>query len=36
VGDYAVDLMLWIPVLFLLGLAVLGALFAFVFACDKV
>jgi hypothetical protein len=27
---------LWLPGLFVLGLAVMGLLFAFVFACDKV
>jgi hypothetical protein len=27
---------LWLPSLFMLGLAVMGLLFAFVFACDKV
>lgn len=30
------DLTLWIPVLVLLGLLVLGLMFAFVAGCDKV
>ena len=30
------DLTLWIPVLVLLGLLVLGLVFAFVAGCDKV
>ena len=30
------DLYFWLPVLFLLGLATLGLLTAFVSACDKV
>lgn len=30
------DLTVWIPTLFLLGLAALGLMFAFVVACDKV
>ena len=30
------DLTVWLPALFLLGLAVLGAMFAFLAACDKV
>ena len=30
------DLMIWIPALALLGLAILGLMFAFVVACDKV
>jgi hypothetical protein len=30
------DLTIWIPAMVLLGLATLGLLFAFVFACDKV
>ncbi len=30
------DLMIWVPALFLLGLAALGFIFAFVAACDKV
>jgi hypothetical protein len=31
-----VNLALWLPALFLLGLATLGVMFAFVAACDKV
>ena len=30
------NLVIWIPGLFLLGLATLGLLFAFVAACDRV
>jgi hypothetical protein len=30
------DLAVWLPALFLLGLATMGLLFAFVAACDKV
>ena len=30
------DLGIWIPATLLLGLAVMGALFAFVYACEKV
>jgi hypothetical protein len=30
------DLTIWLPALFLLGLATLGLLFAFVRACEKV
>jgi hypothetical protein len=30
------DLTTWLPAMFLLGLAALGLLFAFVKACDKV
>ena len=30
------NLMIWLPVLFLLGLAVMGLLFAFVKACERV
>jgi hypothetical protein len=30
------DLALWLSALFLLGLALLGLMFAFVFACEKV
>jgi hypothetical protein len=30
------DLMIWLPALFVLGLATMGLLFAFVFACEKV
>jgi hypothetical protein len=29
-------LAVWLPALFLLGLAIMGLLFAFVLACDKV
>jgi hypothetical protein len=30
------DLTIWLPALFVLGLATLGALFAFVYACERV
>jgi hypothetical protein len=30
------DLTIWLPALFLLGMATLGILFAFVYACDRV
>jgi hypothetical protein len=30
------DLTIWLPSLFILGLACLGLMFAFVVACDKV
>jgi hypothetical protein len=30
------NLALWLPALFLLGLATLGLMFAFVYACDRV
>lgn len=30
------NLFIWLPGLLLLGLAILGLMFAFVFACDKV
>ena len=30
------NLTVWLPALFILGLAVLGMMFAFVTACDKV
>jgi hypothetical protein len=30
------DLMVWLPVLFILGLATFGCMFAFVAACDRV
>jgi hypothetical protein len=30
------DLAIWLPGLFLIGLALLGLMFAFVFACEKV
>ena len=30
------DLAVWLPALFLLGLAVIGLMFAFVYACAKV
>jgi hypothetical protein len=30
------DLTTWLPGLFVLGLATLGILFAFVYACDRV
>jgi hypothetical protein len=32
----AMNLAVWLPVLFVLGLALLGLMFAFVFACEKV
>jgi hypothetical protein len=32
----AMELTVWIPALMVLGLAILGLMFAFVFACDKV
>jgi hypothetical protein len=39
-NDYAkgipVNLILWLPAMVVLGLATLGLMFAFVFACDKV
>jgi hypothetical protein len=30
------DLMIWLPSLFVLGLVVMGLMFAFVAACDRV
>jgi hypothetical protein len=30
------DVMIWLPALFALGVLTLGLMFAFVFACDKV
>lgn len=30
------DLSIWIPAMFVLGLAALALMFAFVYACDKV
>ena len=30
------DLTIWLPALFVLGLVTLGLLFAFVYACDRV
>lgn len=30
------DLTIWLPALFLLGLATFGVLFAFIAACDRV
>jgi hypothetical protein len=30
------DLHVWLPALFILGMAVMGLLFAFVFACERV
>jgi hypothetical protein len=30
------DLTIWLPALFALGLATLGVLFAFVYACERV
>lgn len=30
------DLSVWLPAMFLLGLATMGLMFAFVAACDKV
>jgi hypothetical protein len=32
----AVDLTIWLPAMFLLGLAAVGLMFLFVEACDKV
>jgi hypothetical protein len=32
----AVDLTMWLLAMFALGLATMGALFAFLFACEKV
>jgi hypothetical protein len=34
--DSTVDLTFWLPGVFLLGLAVLGLMFAFVAACERV
>jgi hypothetical protein len=34
-GD-AMDLTVWLPAMFLLGLVVLGAMYAFLTVCDKV
>jgi hypothetical protein len=31
-----VNLYVWLPAMFLLGLAAMGLMFAFVIACDKV
>jgi hypothetical protein len=31
-----VDLITWLPALFILGMATLGILFAFVYACERV
>lgn len=36
IGAVALDLTIWIPAMVLLGLFVMGLMFAFVFACDKV
>jgi hypothetical protein len=36
VEETVMDLALWLPALFLLGLATMGLLFAFVVACEKV
>ncbi len=30
------DLMIWVPLLFVFGLAILGLMFAFVVGCDRV
>jgi hypothetical protein len=30
------DLSIWLPAMFVLGMAVIALMFAFVFACDKV
>ena len=35
-GEKTVDLTIWIPGLFLLGVLTLGLLFAFIKACDNV
>ena len=35
-GDVAVNLTIWLPAMFLLGLLTLGVMFAFTAACDKV
>ena len=32
----AVNLVIWLPAMFLLGLCTMGVMFAFVTACDKV
>jgi len=34
--DQSVNLLLWLPALFLLGLATMALLFAFVIGCEKV
>jgi hypothetical protein len=34
--DQTMDLTIWLPALFILGLAVMGLLFAFVAACERV
>jgi hypothetical protein len=35
-GGFAMDLTIWLPVMFALGLLSLGLMFLFVEACDKV
>jgi hypothetical protein len=35
-GAQAVNLAIWLPTLFILGLMILGLLFAFVKACERV
>jgi hypothetical protein len=35
-GDHIMNVVIWIPALLVLGLAGLGLMVAFVFACDKV
>jgi hypothetical protein len=35
-GETALSLLIWIPVLVVLGVCALGLMFGFVFACDKV
>jgi hypothetical protein len=35
-GATAVNLAIWMPALFILGLAILGLLFVFVNACERV
>jgi hypothetical protein len=32
----SLDLTIWLPAMFVLGLAVMGLMFAFVVACEKV
>jgi hypothetical protein len=34
--DWLVNLVIWMPAMFALGLATLAALFAFVYGCEKV
>jgi hypothetical protein len=35
-GGFAMNLEIWLPGLFLLGLATMAVFFAFISACDKV